>query len=91
LGLAPDSTDDLHLRNEERSLTAVVAEDRQGQPNLQLLGGTKSFGRGVGVIGISDARRAPSCDPVDGGILYVEDGALRYRGSRGTVTTIARA
>jgi hypothetical protein len=91
LSLAPDSTDDLHLRNTERSLTAVLAEDRPEQPNLQLLGGKKSFGRGVGVIGITNAQRAPSFDPAGGGVLYVEAGALKYRGSRGTVTTIARA
>lgn len=27
----------------------------------------------------------------NGGVLFVQDGALRYRGSRGTVTTIAPA
>jgi hypothetical protein len=91
LGLAPDATDDLHLRNEGRSRTAVVAEDHPDQPNLQLLGGAKSFGKGAGVLGITNATRRPTCDPVDGGILYVEHGALKYRGSRGTVTTIARA
>lgn len=30
-------------------------------------------------------------DPAGGGILYVEDGALKYRGSKGTVTIIAPA
>jgi len=91
MGLGPDATDDLHLRNAQHSLTAIVAEDRPEQPNLQLLGETKSFGRGVGVVGITNARQRPTCDPDDGGILYVEHGALKYRGSRGTVTTIARA
>ena len=46
LGLDPDSTEDLHLRNEARSQTAILAEDRSEQPNLQLLGGTRSFGGG---------------------------------------------
>ena len=40
---------------------------------------------------IADAVAAPSVDPRVGGVLYVEGGALGYRGSRGTVTTIAPA
>lgn len=34
---------------------------------------------------------APSSNPTSGGYLYVEAGALKYRGSSGTVTTIANA
>ena len=49
------------------------------------------FGGGKGVIGIADAEEAPSLNPAEGGVLYVEDGALKYRGSRGTVTVIAPA
>lgn len=33
----------------------------------------------------------PSANPVGGGVLYVEAGALKYRGSSGTITTIANA
>jgi hypothetical protein len=51
----------------------------------------KDFGGGQGVIAIANATLAPSMDPNGGGILYVEDGALKYRGSEGTVTTIAPA
>lgn len=49
------------------------------------------FGAGQGVIAIANAIVAPSVNPGGGGILYVEDGALKYRGSSGTVTTIAPA
>jgi hypothetical protein len=49
------------------------------------------FGAGKGVIGIHNADEAPSRAPDHGGVLYVENGALKYRGSRGTVTTIAPA
>ena len=49
------------------------------------------FGAGQGVIAIANATVAPSVDPGGGGVLYVEDGALKYRGSNGTVTTIAPA
>ena len=34
---------------------------------------------------------APASNPTGGGYLYVEGGALKYRGSSGTVTTIANA
>jgi hypothetical protein len=33
----------------------------------------------------------PTANPTGGGVLYVEAGALKYRGSSGTVTTIAAA
>ena len=47
---------------------------------------TSQFGRGEGVLAIANATVAPSANPAGGGILYVEDGALKYRGSNGTVT-----
>jgi hypothetical protein len=49
------------------------------------------FGAGQGVIAIANATLAPSENPADGGILWVEDGALKYRGPNGTVTVIAPA
>lgn len=52
--------------------------------------GGASFGGGATVIFIANAT-APSSNPTGGGILYVESGALKYRGSSGTVTTIAAA
>ena len=52
---------------------------------------TSQFGGGQGVIAIANATVVPSVNPAGGGILYVEDGALKYRGSKGTVTTIAPA
>jgi len=42
------------------------------------------------VLFIADGT-APTANPVGGGNLYVEAGALKYRGSSGTVTTIANA
>jgi hypothetical protein len=53
--------------------------------------GTSSFGTSAaGVIGIGNGT-APSTSPAGMGQLYVEGGALKYRGSSGTVTTIANA
>lgn len=56
--------------------------------NLGLAG--TSFGSGAKVFFLANAT-APSSNPTGGGILYVEGGALKFRGSSGTVTTIANA
>ena len=42
-------------------------------------------------IFIKDTSGAPSGTPSGGGYLYVESGALKFKGSSGTVTTIANA
>jgi len=53
--------------------------------------GTTTFGTSaVNVLGIANGT-APSSSPAGMGQLYVESGALKYRGSSGTVTTIAIA
>lgn len=48
-------------------------------------------GSGTGVIGIANASAAPSSNPSGGGYLYVNAGALTYRGSSGTVTVLGAA
>jgi hypothetical protein len=62
-----------------------------GSRNAQFGSVTTSVGGGSGVIGIANAGTVPSTNPSGGGILYVEGGALKFRGSSGTVTTIAAA
>lgn len=54
-------------------------------------GSTGDLGAGDGVLGIHNAATVPSTNPTNGGILYVEGGALKFRGASGTVTTIAPA
>jgi hypothetical protein len=49
------------------------------------------FGGGRGAIVIANARAAPTHNVADAGVLFVEDGALKFRGSNGTVTEIAPA
>lgn len=44
----------------------------------------------AGGIGMADGT-APSANPSGGGVLWVESGALKYRGSSGTVSTVAPA
>ena len=54
--------------------------------------GTTSFGASSQVVlAIANATAVPTGNPTGGGVLYVEAGALKYRGSSGTVTTIANA
>jgi hypothetical protein len=53
--------------------------------------GVSTFGTSAAkVIGIANGT-APSTSPAGMGQLYVEAGALKYRGSSGTITTIANA
>lgn len=59
--------------------------------SIGLFSTTGSFGSGARVVFISNATTAPTTNPTGGGILYVEAGALKFRGSSGTVTTIANA
>ena len=61
----------------------------EGGSNLGLGGG--SYGGGALCFFIANRTTAPASNPVGGGILYCEAGALKYRGSSGTVTTIAAA
>ncbi len=49
------------------------------------------FGGGVGVVGLANAATVPTSNPTGGGVLYSEGGALKWRGSSGTITTLAPA
>jgi hypothetical protein len=57
--------------------------------NIGLWGG--SFGSGTLVLFIANATTVPTTNPTGGGILYAEAGALKWRGSAGTVTQLAAA
>jgi hypothetical protein len=52
---------------------------------------TAGVGSGVGVLALANATTVPTANPTGGGVLYSEGGALKWRGSSGTVTTIAVA
>lgn len=77
------------------SLTPLAAVGIDSKANLSL---TKS-GTDVGVVAPASTEgcfiigntTAPGASFATGGILFVESGALKYRGSSGTVTTIAAA
>lgn len=56
------------------------------------IGGSGSFGGSAGpALFLANVTTAPTTNPSGGGILYVESGALKYRGSGGTVTTLGAA
>ncbi len=76
---------------DEGSGAAADAHGNRFRSNSQFGSLTGAFGGGDGVIGIANATTAPTTDPAGGGVLYVQAGALKYRGSAGTVTTIAAA
>lgn len=58
---------------------------------FQVGGETSTAADGVGVMGLTNASVVPTTNPTGGGILYAQAGALKWRGSSGTVTTIAPA
>lgn len=59
-------------------------------PNLALFA-AGSYGSGKGVVFVANVTTAPSTTPTGGGVFYVEAGAYKYKGSSGTVTTLAAA
>lgn len=61
-----------------------------GTRNVGICGGN-SFGGGDAVLSIRNAVTVPTSNPTGAGILYVDAGVLKYRGTSGTVTTIAAA
>jgi len=64
------------------------------QPQINFFNTTVSAatnGGGQKIIFIGNAGVVPSSNPTGGGILYVEAGALKYRGSSGTITTLGAA
>lgn len=69
--------------------TFVAVFDRDGNFGLNT---QIQFGGGAGgCLGLGNATTAPTTNPSGGGVLYSEAGALKWRGSSGTVTTIAAA
>jgi hypothetical protein len=59
---------------------------------IQIGSTTADLGGSTGVaISLKNVTTPPSTNPTGGGILYSENGALKWRGSAGTVTTIAPA
>lgn len=76
-----------YTRSDSTTFSERTRIDSSG--NL-LLKATSAGSSAVGVFGMGNAT-APTSSPAGMGQLYVEGGALKFRGSSGTVTTIAPA
>lgn len=88
-----ESGGDFDSRIEGDSLTHMIFTDASAATeNIALLAAAapnwQAMDRGVF---IGDATTVPTGNPASGGFLYVEAGALKYRGSSGTVTTVGPA
>jgi hypothetical protein len=77
---------------------ALVVSGGVGIAKKLIVGNGQNVGFGVSAWGTSAANvigiangTAPSSSPASMGQLYVEAGALKYRGSSGTVTTLGAA
>ncbi len=71
--------------------TAFIGGQCSVASDVSLCSGAPDLGSGVKVVFIGNRTTAPTTNPVGGGILYVEAGSLKFRGSSGTVSTIAAA
>jgi hypothetical protein len=60
---------------------------RIDQPSV----GTVNYAMWTTGINFMGNTTAPAINPTSGGFIWVESGALKYRGSSGTVTTLAAA
>ncbi len=88
-----DGQGDYDLRAEGDTLEYMLfLEGNAASENIALLAtgapNWQSMDRG---IFIGNATTIPTGNPSSGGFLYVESGALKYRGSSGTVTPVAAA
>jgi hypothetical protein len=91
--LGMNSTNDTTLNGTNSISLQTAATDRlkiDSAGNVLLWAGA-GLGGGVFVLSIHNATTDPTSNPTAGGILYASGGALKWRGSSGTVTTIAPA
>lgn len=93
---ADNVSDEVGVTSSQYTYSNIVANQRVFSGRNLVVGGDMdmwpgSIGGGVGVIGIRDATTIPTNNPGTGGVVYVENGALKYRGANGTITTLASA
>lgn len=99
--IAPEGVFEIAVQDDKLQINGRNADDSSFETLIALqrpaaaanigLRTRSQFGGGEGVIGIANARKAPTGNPAGGGVLFVEGGALKFRGSSGTVTVIAPA
>lgn len=74
-----------------RSAADVLKTDDSFHVTGNLRINTTSLGSGSVVVALANASVVPSTNPTGGGVLYAEAGALKWRGSSGTVSVVAPA
>lgn len=82
------STDSMRLGEDNTNVRVDVIGRNLG---LCLNGSAPNYQSMSGGMYIANTATAPTGNPSSGGFLYVESGALKYRGSGGTITTVAAA
>ncbi len=91
VGIAtPFADNDFHItyRDGAGSFSTKLAITPAGNVGINTM---NQFGSGAKVIGISNATTLPTTNPTGGGVLYAEAGALKWRGSSGTISTLGPA
>ena len=92
---APDGTNGgalINLYSQESGTPSQIYHRARFHTFQSLTGGrTIGLDSDAGYIYVSNITGAAPGTPNSGGIMYVEAGALKYKGSNGTVTTIAPA
>lgn len=73
------------------SLTTAFAVTESQNVNVASIVNDANSGGMVGGIYVANVGTAPTGAPTAGGVIYVEAGALKYRGSSGTITVLAPA
>lgn len=91
--VANESGMDADFRVEGDTLTHMIFVDATAATeNIALLAGSAPGWNSMdGGIFIANATTVPTGNPTGGGYLYVEAGALKWRGSSGTITTLGAA
>ena len=81
-----------HNAQATRDNVAVIGSALAAGRQTLCLGNYNALGsNGRGDIALTNAQTIPTVNPTGGGLLYAEAGALKWRGSSGTITTIAPA
>ena len=87
------SGNDYDFRVQGDTLThAIYLDASASTENIALLAGSAPNWQSMdGGVFIANASTVPTGNPSGGGFLYVENGAVKYRGSSGTVTPLGAA
>ena len=91
-GLSATASNQLMIDNTDTAQPLIGGEFDNDNLGINFTIGTDSYGASSqGVVFIANATTVPTGNPSGGGVLYVEAGALKYRGTSGTVTTVGPA